>query len=54
MRETRQRGIDKGRAVDLIERKEFDGIKINIVTEANVFWMILEHGEGLPMPIHIQ
>ncbi len=43
-----------GRAVDLIDRKEFGGIEYAIVTESNVFWMILEHGEGLPMPIRIQ
>ena len=42
-----------GRAVDWIHQKTFDGISFNIVTQGSVFWMVLEHGDGLPMPIEI-
>lgn len=42
-----------GRAVDWIHRKTFDGIAFDLVTRGSVFWMILEHGDGLPMPIRI-
>ena len=43
-----------GRSVDFIHHKTFDGIDFDIVYKGSVFWMILEHGEGLPMPIRIQ
>ena len=42
-----------GRAVDLIDKRVFDGIEVNIVTETNVFWSVLEHGDGLPMPVRL-
>lgn len=42
-----------GRAVDWIYQKTFNGMSFDIVTQGSVFWMILEHGNGLPMPIRI-
>lgn len=43
-----------GRAVDWIRRKTFNGLSFDIVTQGSVFWMILEHGDGLSMPIRIR
>lgn len=42
-----------GRAVEWRHRTTFGGISFDIVTQGRVFWMILEHGDGLPMPIRI-
>lgn len=42
-----------GRAVDWIQQKTFGGMTFDVITQGSVFWMVLEHGDGLPMPIRI-
>ena len=42
-----------GRKVEWIKTQTIDGIESSFIQEGSVFWMILEHGDGLPMPIDI-
>lgn len=43
------------RNVEFIRRKHFKYIDVSmdIIQRGSVFWMILEHGDGLPMPIRL-
>ena len=41
------------RKVEFHYKKQFSGIDFDIVYMGTIFWQILEHGDGLPMPIRI-
>ena len=43
------------RNIEFIRRKYFKNIDagVDIIQRGSVFWMILEHGDGLPMPIRL-
>lgn len=43
------------RKIEFVQRKFFKsiGASVDIVKRGSVFWMILEHGDGLPMPIRL-
>jgi len=43
------------RRIEFIRRKYFKSIdaSVDIIQRGSVFWMILEHGDGLPMPIRL-
>lgn len=44
------------RNIEFIRHKYFKSIdaSVDMVQKGSVFWMILEHGDGLPMPINIK
>lgn len=43
------------RKIEFVQHKYFKNISatVDIVKCGSVFWMILEHGDGLPMPIRL-
>ena len=43
------------RKIEFVRRKYFKsiGTSVDMIQQGSVFWMILEHGDGLPMPIHL-
>ena len=42
-----------GRRVEWIKTQTINGMEFSFIQDGSIFWMILEHGDGLPMPIYL-